>query len=221
MMAAAIAPLKARYERLNARERASLASAAIALILGVELLAVTPIRDKRNAVSQALSASARSEIEARTAAATARRARQEDIEHRLQHVQQDLANYGINGPMKDSLSFLLSRTLEGQRALVVSLRTLTSSTVPIIEAPADPAAAAAAAATAASSAPEERQLYQHRYELKLEGALQDLTPAIDALQNNARPLRVESMRIAAHADGVLEATVVLVTMGTEKAWLKL
>ena len=225
----------ARLDAMPPRDRYAMFAAALALLLGLEWLAVWPLQGQREAISQASSSEAQGQADARSAADGARLQQQADLDARGAVLDKALAAFGV-APSRgrggasagdalrgESLSFLLSRTLQRQAVRVVSLRALGVEEVAPVNAPTDAVAEAPAAAASAGSAAEAQAapLFRHRYELKLGGELGALTQAVQSLEQGARPLRIERLRIAAADGDNLHATVTLVTIGMERSWLSL
>ncbi|MDE2401082.1 MAG: hypothetical protein KGL90_05415 [Burkholderiales bacterium] len=210
-------------ERLSERDRAALFAALLAVIIGLDMLVIMPLNAQRKSMLASMAATAQDSVQAQAAASKQRDELATGLAQRKASVDKDLAAFGLNNGLKDSLSFMLARTLRQQAVTIQGLRALTVEELTI----AAPAAATAEAAPAsdepASAAPASLppQLFRHRYELKLQTELASLPATLDALENSSRPLRVESVHLQAQPTGVIEATVMLVTIGLEKTWLAL
>lgn len=222
-------------EAMRPRDRLALSAAALALIVGMEFLVVLPMRDKRIAIESAQLASRHDQDSARTSREAEQQAHADALRSRQAQVTQALAGFGAAGKRDESLRFLLSRTLQGLPVNVLSLRALGVEEMEVAPAPAPAATDANAVATAAapasagaqadSAAPDTAatpsMLYRHRYELRVGGGLPALLSALEALERNTRPLRIERVRLQADTHGALEASVVLMTLGPERTWLSL
>ena len=211
-------------ESMRQRDRLALSAAALALLVGLDLLVVAPLHDKRLAIELAKASSARDDAAALASRDAERNAFEADLLTRQTKVAKALAGYGAAGNRVDSLHFLLSRTLQGLPVSVLSLRSQGVDEVEV--AAVDPEAAAAAlagpvASAPTASAPTPSKLYRHRYELRVGGTLPALLKSIEALEHNSRPLRIERVRLLADAGGALEASVVLMTLGPDRTWLSL
>ncbi|KNZ33511.1 MAG: hypothetical protein AD742_06380 [Methylibium sp. NZG] len=226
----------AALEAMRQRDRLALCAALLSLIIGLDFLLVLPMRDKRFAIENAQQASVNDEAAARSSQQAEQDAHAAELKARQVKVTQGLAAFGAAGKQADSLRFLLSRTLQGLPVTVQALRAMSVEETEVTAAaaagiPADASASAPMAEPAAlalegtaSDAPAaaaQTLLYRHRYELRLSGALPALLSALEALEGNARPLRIERVRLQADADGALEASVVLMTLGSERTWLSL
>ena len=133
--------------------------------------------------------------------------------------------FGAAGQRNESLRFLLSRTLQGLPVAVLSLRALGVEEMELAPVAAEAGAVAAPAAPASAAVQTDPAipslLYRHRYELRVGGELPALLVALEALEQNTRPLRIERVRLHADAHGALQASVVLMTLGPERTWLSL
>jgi hypothetical protein len=203
-------------EKLGTRDRLLLAAATLALLVGLELLVTQPLRDKRLGIEAALRDSAANEQLATQRREDLVRQRELDLQQRAQRAHAALAAVGASAAPSESLSFLMSRTLQGLPVQVLSLRALGSEEI-VVDTPASAAAPDAAASAPAAATP----LYRHRYELRIGGALEELLQAVAQLETRARPLRVERLQLRADAQGALQAVITLVTLGSERTWLAL
>ena len=234
----------ASLEAMRQRDRLALTAALLSLIVGLDLLVVLPVHDKRLAIQAAQRDSADNEEATRSSRLVEREAQLVDLRARQARVTKALAAFGASGKPAESLRFLLSRTLQTLPVAVLSLRALGVEEVEVTpggaqaasaandsasasaSATATATAAAAAAAAAAETASVDPSatgaptvLYRHRYELHVGGELPVLLTALEALESNARPLRIERVRLQADAAGALQAQVVLMTLGSERTWL--
>lgn len=228
LMARPIAAAKRACEVLEAmrqRDRLALSAAALVLIVGVDFGLVLPMRDKRVAIESAQLASSHDEEASRSSREAELHALKAALLTRQAQATKALAGFGAAGQRNESLRFLLSRTLQGLPVAVLSLRALGVEEMELAPAaseagaatmPEAPASAAVQAGTAVPSL-----LYRHRYELRVGGELPALLVALEALEQNTRPLRIERVRLQADAHGMLQASVVLMTLGPERTWLSL
>lgn len=208
----------AALEKLRSRDRLLLGGALLALLVGLELLVVLPMRDKRLAIDAALLNSESDQQQLLAQREQALRVRDDALQRRSDSVAASLAAVGATAAPRESLRFLLSRTLQGLPVQVTSLRALAGEEIVVEQgAPADGFAAEAAASAPQALPP----LFRHRYELQVSGALPQLLAALQALEVNARPLRVERVRLSADAQGALQARITLLTLGSERTWLAL
>ncbi len=232
MLAGLRAAVRQRYARLEAmpqRERLALAGALVALCFGADQLLAMPARAKRQNIEHALQSSASELEQARLAREAELRARDEGLTLRQRKVATELAQVGAKAAPRESLRFLLNSTLQGLPVSVTLLRALPGEEVTIAEgdspqaapgAASAPAGAASAAADAAAPA-NNRVLFRHRYELQLQAELAPLLRAVEMLENEVRPLRLERVQLRSTAQGELQANVTLITLGVERSWLSL
>lgn len=207
----------ARIDALPQRERLALLGAALALVVAVELLFVQPLRERREQIELATVEQVQREADERALVEQARVDAQTQSETQLQTIDRELASLGADGSSSQSLSFLLAKALARQDVRVVSLRELMvedihPEVVPDADAPAAPA-------TSAESETPAVVLYRHRYEVTLGGAPETLIDALRALDQGARPLRIERVRLQRQEQGVVQLAVTLMVIGTERAWL--
>ena len=216
-------------EAIPERDRYAMLAAGLALVGALELMGVQPMRDKREAIQRAAIAEAQSVSDAAAATAADQATQAADVTARLAKVEAELAALGVGagsgvgvgekGARGDSLSFLLSRTLQRQAVNVVSLRALGVQELNLAL-PADVAAPAVAGTADAATAT--KAMYRHRYELTLGGEIAQLTASVAALEHGILPLRIERVRLASNgSDNAVQATVTLVTIGLERTWLSL
>ena len=167
----------------------------------------------------------------------ARSARQSELDARLATLERALAALGGGddrgrasshasaNPSGRPLGFLLAQALARQDVRLLGLRELTvdvvqqAVTAPAEGVPATAADDAAIAPPAAAAAP--IALYRHRFEVTLGGNPAALIDALRAIDQGARPLRVERAHLSgADADSVrLAITLAVVT--TERSWLSI
>ena len=216
-------------EAIPERDRYAMLAAGLALVGALELMGVQPMRDKREAIQRAATAEAQSVSDAAAATAADQATQAADVTARLAKVEAELAALGVGagsgvgvgekGARGDSLSFLLSRTLQRQAVNVVSLRALGVQELNLAV-PTDVAATAGTVVADAAAAP--KAMYRHRYELTLGGEIAQLTASVAALEHGILPLRIERVRLASNGiDNAVQATVTLVTIGLERTWLSL
>jgi hypothetical protein len=208
----------AALEKLRSRDRRLLSGAMLALLAGLELLVVLPMRDKRLAIDAALLNSASDQQLLLAQHEQALRERDDALQRRSDSVAAALAAVGATAAPRESLRFLLSRTLQGLPVQVTSLRALAGEEIVVEQgAPSDGFAAEPSASAPQAPPP----LFRHRYELQVSGALPELLAALQALEVNARPLRVERVRLSADAQGAVQARITLLTLGSQRTWLAL
>ncbi len=234
MLAGLRVAVRKRYAKLEAmpqRDCLALAGALVALCFGTDQLLAMPARAKRQNIEQALQASASELEQARLDREAERQARDDSLTQRQRKVAGELAQVGAKAAPRESLRFLLNSTLQGLPVSVTLLRALPGEEVTIAEADAPDSLAAARAASApagAASTPSDaaapannRVLYRHRYELQLQAKLPQLLRAVEVLENDVRPLRLERVQLRSTAQGELQANVTLITLGVERSWLSL
>ena len=226
-------PWLAWLDAVPERDRYAMLAAGLALVGALEMMGVQPMRNKREAIQQAAISEAQNASDAAAAAETDQATQAADVTARLAKVEAELASMGVSagagagagvgpggaGSRGESLSFLLSRTLQRQAVQVVSLRALGVQELNL----AVPTEMAAPAGTVlADAAALSKPLYRHRYELTLGGEIAQLTASVAALERGILPLRIERVRLASNgSDNAVQATVTLVTIGLERTWLSL
>ena len=224
-------PWLAWLDAVPERDRYAMLAAGLALVGALEMMGVQPMRNKREAIQQAAISEAQNASDAAAAAETDQATQAADVTARLAKVDAELASMGVSagagagvgpggaGSRGESLSFLLSRTLQRQAVQVVSLRALGVQELNL----AVPTEMAAPAGTVlADAAALSKPLYRHRYELTLGGGVAQLTASVAALERGILPLRIERVRLASNgSDNAVQATVTLVTIGLERTWLSL
>ena len=224
-------PWLARLDAIPQRDRYAMLAAGLALVGALELMAVQPMRDKREAIQLAATTEAQGVSDAAAASEADQATQAADVTARLTKVDAELAALGVGagagsgagvggrGARGESLSFLLSRTLQRQAVHVVSLRALGVQELNLAV-PAD--GATTAGTVIADAAAPSKAMYRHRYELTLGGEIAQLTASVAALEHGLLPLRIERVRLASTgSDNAVQATVTLVTIGLERTWLSL
>ena len=224
-------PWLARLDAIPERDRYAMLAAGLALVGALELMAVQPMRDKREAIQLAATTEAQGVSDAAAASEADQATQAADVTARLTKVDAELAALGVGagagsgagvggrGARGESLSFLLSRTLQRQAVHVVSLRALGVQELNLAV-PAD--GATTAGTVIADAAAPSKAMYRHRYELTLGGEIAQLTASVAALEHGLLPLRIERVRLASNgSDNAVQATVTLVTIGLERTWLSL
>lgn len=220
-------PWLAWLDAVPERDRYAMLAAGLALVGALEVMGVQPMRDKREAIQRAATSEAQGASDAAAAAEADQATQAADVTARRAKVEAELAALGVGtgvgsggaGSRGESLSFLLSRTLQRQAVQVVSLRALGVQELNVAV-PAEAAVPAVAVITDAATA--SKPLYRHRYELTLGGDIAQLTASVAALERGILPLRIERVRLASNgSDNAVQATVTLVTIGLERTWLSL
>ncbi len=211
-------------DKLSERDRMAVLAALMAVVFGLDMMVVMPMDTQRKAIEAGMAATAQSTQQTADDATQQQQAQASELALRKTKIDQELAALGLNNALKDSLSFMLSRTLKNQAVKIQSLNALTVDQL-TIDKPADTAEAEAVAVADPASAAEDSNshppLYRHRYEVKLQGELKSIGPTLDALEHDSHPLRIEGVRMQALPSGAIELTVMLVTIGLEKTWLAL
>jgi hypothetical protein len=220
----------ARVDAMPQRERLALFCAVLALLCAAEALWVMPMRSQRQNIGHAAAQQAQSEADAAAEAEQTRAQQQTDLEERLAKLDAELMRLGAGESAGKPLGFLLTQGLVRQGVQVVGLRELAVEDIDTLaSAGAEAAAAAPAPAASDAAAP---MLYRHRFELTLDGTPDALIAAVRNLDRDARPLRIERVRMAAHtttrsaeqtadpAPGV-RATVTLAVISNERTWLSI
>jgi hypothetical protein len=202
-----------RLDEMPERERYVLLVGALALVAAAELLVVLPARATRLAMAAAGDEQARSEADAAATAAAARATQTSTLQALLAQLDHDLSLRGLGRSAGEPLAFLLGRALAQGDARVLGLRELAIEDVDAaaLHAPQPAAEAASASAT----------LYRHRFELTLAGDVAALTEALRRLDQQARPLRIERVRLGSRDGHAVEAAITLSVIGTQRSWLSL
>ena len=219
MMARLLASIE-KIDTLGRRDRVALALGLLAALVGFESLVVMPMQSKRQRIALAVSTESQSQSDLQLHAAAELSAQAAATQSRAEELQKNLAALGmkdgLNSAQRESLAELLSRTLGSPRVALVSTR---GQPVHALTPAASPEAATTQDA-AASSAEPATSLFRHRAELTLEGPVPALTDAIDMLEHNVAPLRIERVRLVSQGEhGAVQATVVLTTINAERTWI--
>lgn len=210
-------PLLDAAQALPERDRAVLLVAGLVLAAAADGFLVWPMHQQRDGIVAAAVEETQAASDASAQATSERQQIDTALQARAQALQADLARLGMNHPQGQPLGELVAQALRPQAVRVASLRELD-----VEEMQALPARAAEPTTNPdvpdAAAAP---VLYRHRFELRLSGDVPALLAAATALEQQARPLRIERMRLAS-ADGVaVELTLTLAVLGTERVWLAL
>lgn len=221
------AKLLARIDQLDSlsrRDRMALALGLLALVVGVELMLVDPMHTKRTRVERSLLADAASLQEGQAAIASGLAMQLQAAQARRAELEAGLAALGLKDGLKaegqrEALASFLSRSQRHPGVVLVSTQGLPVEALNIGE---STETAVAVPADAASAPGGGAPLFRHRTELTLEGDVNGLAEAIDLLERNLAPLRIERVRLASrNAGATVQATVVLTTINQERAWLAL
>lgn len=205
-------PLVRRIDTLSRRDRLALTLGLLATALGLELLVLQPMQMRRLQIMATVQAAASAQHTVLAQAAEAQQAQQTAVKDELGRQAQALAALGLQTSSRDTLASFLSRSLAGAPVRLTALKDLPVQPIALpSEAPSTPGAAPAAT------------LYRHRVELQMEGPLTALTQAVDGLERNVLPLRIEQVRLASRDDQgqTLLATVVMTVVNEERTWLTL
>lgn len=217
-----VQPLANRINQLTRRDRMVMAVGLLAAALGVEQLAVQPLVARRQQIESTLRTDADQQrlTQADTALAQARQAA--TIQAELARQDQALAALGLQTTSRDTLASFLERGLPGQAVRLTAMKDLPVQPI-AARAPDAGATAADSAATPPVPGSAAPTLYRHRVELQIEGTLPALTRALDVLEHQLPPLRIEQVRVVGHAQqtDTLQATVVLTVVNQERTWLML
>lgn len=227
------------FERLDAlpgRDRALVAGLLLALPILVEWVWVWPLHDRRTSIADAVVASRQEVDAARLAASQDALQAVAGLERSLQDLDTELARHGSTSRGSEPLSRVFERLLSPQPVHIVALRELPSQDV-VAPSAAGPAATALAAVTgaAADGAPGSADpaamvaaaapavvLVRHRVELELSGEPGHLVAALRALEQGARPLRVERVRLHAVDDrATVHLGIVFTAVTADRSWLTL
>ena len=212
-----------KLDTLSQRDRVLLMLGLLVALVGVEMLIVQPAHAKRQRIEQATVADSTSQADTQGRAAADLETQRAALRVRGMQVQARLAAVGLKDGVKgapvEALGVFLSRTLLNQGVVLVSTQVLPVEVVNTSGAVDDAAIAGAQAASAAESIP---TLFRHRTELTLEGSIAGLTAALDVLERDFAPLRVERVRLATRgATDAVQASVVLTTVNLDRTWLAL
>jgi hypothetical protein len=213
-------------DRLNQRDRMALAGGVLAALVGFEMVIVMPMQTKRQAIERSVSAESDSLSGAQQAAQAERAQRLAELSTRTDELEKKLAALGLNEVQRDSLAGFLARSLHNQGVALTGVRGLPVETLSVATVASEAEAAAAAAPPASPAAapapPANVTLFRHRAELKLEGPVTSLTKAIDALERELAPLRIENVLLSAGPAGApVQAVLIVTTISQERTWLGL
>lgn len=216
----------AQIDAMPVRERVALLSAGIALLVGVEFLVVLPMQTHRQNLIDMASAAADEDARQRASAADEHMRQEDELDQRLKAANEALQAMGVNsglvGTRGESLSFLLSRTLHGSQVEMISLRALDAEEMRLTPRPGPGEGQGETEAIPdAAGTGKPMLLYRHRYLLSLSGEFDDITQAIDTLEEALKPLRIERVRLQGRPDGRVMAAIHWVTIGLDKSWLSL
>lgn len=205
-----------RFEALSPRDRLSLAAGVLALLVGLEVLVVMPLHDKRRLIETTAAADASSQGDTQAAAQAQRQALMAALDVRDAQIGQQLASLGLKKVSAHSPAGFIVAALQDSKVSLVSLRGLpvqelpTAGTADMVD---------AAAASSSTGAP---VFFRHRAEIRLQGSVTDLTQALEVLEQGAAPLRIEQVLISSVDSGpALQATVVLTAINQERTWFTL
>ncbi len=225
MKLAAWAPLTHLLTRLAAlphRERVAVLAAGLAVVAAVEWFAVVPLMQRHDSIVDAARAQAQAASEADESAQAAQAQAATELAERSQRVETELQQLGAatkSGKSGQRLADLLARTLQPHTVRMVALRELGVDEIETAAAPqADPADPATATAAAV---PARVLLYRHRFELSVAGPVPAVLAKLSSLEQGLRPLRIEQLKLGPADNGEVLLTLVLVGVGTERAWLSL
>jgi len=220
--------LAARYDALAPRERVLvLVAALVALILVFDTLALEPLAARKRRLTQQLTearqglTAVESEIQARKAVAdpeAMRRSYRLSLRQQLADIDSDMQGVQRGVVPPERMAKLLEEMLARSRGLqLVSLRTLP---VQRFDTPgAAPAARGDGKGARAAPGGPERAVYQHGYEIVLQGSYADLHDYLARLEQ--LPWRMFWGRISVNTEEYprLRATLTVQTLSLNKAWL--
>ena len=209
----------ARVDALPVRDRHVALAGVLAVAVAADLFWVQPLSGKRSAVVTAIAEQAQSAAAERAAAEQALAQAKRELDERAKRLDSDLQRLGAERSSGEPLAHVLRRVLTNHGVRVVALRDLE-----VIEVDAtNPAAATTPAAPAVAAANERtRTLFKHRLELTVSGDARALLAAIAAIDRDARPLRIERVRLAAVESSVMpQASITLAVLGTQRNWLSI
>jgi type II secretory pathway component PulM len=211
-LGAAWSALTQRIDALPDRERHALLLGAIAVLVAADWLFVQPLGTKRSvvltAVTEQVDSAAAERANAEQAAAQAR----SELDAKATRLERELQQLGAERSGGELLARLLRRVLARHGVDIVALRDLE-----VVEIDATAAAASAPAATDRA-----RVLFKHRLELTLSGDAHRLVAALAALDGDARPLRIERVRmLVAEGASTPQAVITLAVLGTERTWMQI
>lgn len=211
-LGAAWAKLTQRIDALPDRERHVLLLGAVAVLVAADWLWVQPMGAKRQAVAAAVveqvDNAAAEQARAEQALAQAR----SELDSKAARLEGELERLGAERATGEPLARLLRRVLARPGVDIVALRDLE-----VVEID--------ATASAAASAPlpeRSRVLFKHRLELTLGGDAHALIAAVGALDREARPLRIERVRLLAREGSTTpQAVITLAVLGTQRSWMSI
>ncbi len=207
----------ARFDALPLRERGASFAILVAVVIAVEALVVMPTQAKRELIERATVEQIQRLADEKLEAEQARSSHQSGLEQQLAAIDRELLQLGAGATAGQPLSFLLNRALARHEVSVVSLRELMVESIVAAAAP----AALVAPEEPAAEASEAPTLYRHRFELTLGGQPRALIDALAALDRDARPMRIERVRVSGKDAPAVELAVTLTIVGTERSWLSI
>jgi hypothetical protein len=212
-LGAAWSALTQRIDALPDRERHALLLGAIAVLVAADWLFVQPLGTKRNVVLAAVTEQADSTASERANADQAAAQARSELDAKAARLERELQQLGAERAGGEPVARLLRRVLARHGVDIVALRDLE-----VVEID----ATAAAAASAPAETERARVLFKHRLELTLSGDAQRLVAALAALDGDARPLRIERVRMLL-PDGAStpQAVITLAVLGTERTWMQI
>jgi hypothetical protein len=218
-------PLLAGIETMSARDRVVLLAAGLLLVAAADWFFVWPMHQQRGSIVAAATEEAQAASDASAQATSEREQVDADLQARARALEADLARLGMNRAGSQPLGELVAQALKPQAVRVAGLRELDVEEMQV-----QPAVTAGTSANGADAAAEtpvspgataQPPLYRHRFELRLVGEVPALLAAATALEQQARPLRIERMRMASSDGMAVELTLTLAVLGTERVWLAL
>lgn len=211
-LGAAWLALTQRIDTLPDRERHVLLLGTAAVLLAADLLWVQPMGAKRQAVLAAVIEQADGAAAERERADQALDQARSALNAQAARLDAELVRLGAERAGGEPLSRLLRRVLVRHGVDIVALRGLE-----VVEI--DAAAAVAASAPEATAS---RLLFKHRLELTLGGDARALVAAVGALDRDARPLRIERVRLLAREGSATpHAVITLAVLSTERTWMSI
>lgn len=219
--------LTTRFEALQTRERVLV---LVALVFGIALvydaLALQPLEARKKRLTQQV-AEARQNIKAADAMvkaqetladpAAVKRSYRDALAKQLKEIDQGMQGLQRGLVPPERMAKVLEDMLAGSRGLqVISLRTLPAQRVEATAA--TPAGKSAAKGKPAPSAPE-RTIYEHSFEIMLQGSYSDLHEYLARLEK--MPWRMFWGRLSVNTDShpTLRVTLRVQTLSLSKAWL--
>ena len=213
----------ARIDALPRRERLALAGGMLALAIGVQSLWIAPTRAKRVSIAESSAESERSRSEAELASAAERTAAFEALRNRNSELEAKLAALGLKASQREPVGAFVTRSLHGEGVRLAGLSALPVEEIVIADLPLPANDGAAGNAATAGATPTNRApLYRHRTELRLEGPVKSVVRAIEQIERDLVPLRIERIRLSPAGNaGAVQASMVLTTISEERTWLAL